>query len=207
MKTIGKKIEYLREREGLTQNALAKIIGVSPAAISNWEAETSKPKANSSIKLADFFMVKLDSLTDPKSELKLKQKMVTIPFYSEVEASAGNGIESVNEYCEDLSIQASFLSNADPKDTIALRIRGDSMEPIFIDGSVVFVDKSVTSVIDGQVYIFVHDGLVRMKELERIPRGFRMKSYNESYPTEEIKTQYETVKIVGKVIGQLQMYC
>lgn len=207
MKTIGKKIEYLREREGLTQNALAKIIGVSPAAISNWEAETSKPKANSSIKLAEFFMVTLDSLTNPKLELKLERKMITIPFYRDVEASAGNGIESVNEYYEDLSIQASFLSNPNPKNTIALRIRGDSMEPIFLDGSIVFVDKSINNVVDGQVYVFVHDGLVRMKVLERIPKGFRMKSYNDSYPSEDIHVQYETVKIVGKVIGQLQMYC
>lgn len=207
MKTIGKKIEYLREREGLTQNALAKIIGVSPAAISNWEAETSKPKANSSIKLAEFFMVTLDSLTNPKSELKLEQKMITIPFYSEVEASAGNGIESVNDYYEDLSIQASFLSNPNPKNTIALRIRGDSMEPIFIDRSIVFVDKTANLVIDGQVYVFIHDGLVRMKSLERIPKGFRMKSYNDNYPAEDINVQYETIKIVGKVIGQLQMYC
>ena len=81
------------------------------------------------------------------------------------------------------------------------------MEPIFIDRSIVFVDKTANLVIDGQVYVFIHDGLVRMKSLERIPKGFRMKSYNDNYPAEDINVQYETIKIVGKVIGQLQMYC
>lgn len=207
MKSIGQKIEFLREREGLTQNALAKIIGVSPAAISNWEAEISKPKANSSIKLAEFFMVTLDSLTNSNLELKLEAKMVSIPFYSEVEASAGNGFESVNETYENLSIQASFLSNPNPKSTIALKIRGDSMEPIFIDGSVVFIDRANTAVVDGRVYVFVHAGLVRMKILERIPKGFRMKSYNASYPPEDIDIKYEPMKVIGRVVGQLQMYC
>ncbi|MHC5780328.1 XRE family transcriptional regulator [Aliivibrio fischeri] len=204
MKTIGAKIEYLRQKNNLTKEALAKIVGVSAGAVSKWELEVSKPKAKSSIQLAEYFMVTLDSLTDPMKELKSKQKMVNIPFYRHVEAAAGNGVEAFDESYEDLCIHACFIPN--PSTTIAIKVSGDSMEPIFVDGSVIFIDKSCCNVVDGYVYVFVHDGMVRMKELERIPSGLRLKSYNEKYQQEEIDAEYQSIIIIGRVVGQIQMY-
>lgn len=204
MKTIDQKIEFLIEEKKINKNELAKAIGVSPGAVSNWTAGLSMPKANSSIKLAEYFGVTLESLTEPSLKLKFKQKMVTIPYYREVSASAGNGLEALDETAEDLCIQEKFISN--PNNTIALRISGDSMEPIFVDGTIIFVDISNRNVVDGKVYVFVHDGMVRMKELEVVPKGFRLKSYNLNYKTESVDTEYEVIKIIGKVIGQLQMY-
>ncbi len=170
MKTIGEKITLLREASDLTKDELAQVVGVSAGAVSKWELDISKPKANSSMKLADFFNVALDSLTNPELEIKYKERMVAIPFYSDVEASAGNGIESIEEACEEISIQASFIPN--PDCTVALRVSGDSMEPLFSHNAVVFIDISLTRVIDGRVYVFLHEGLLRMKELEISPYGF-----------------------------------
>lgn len=205
MKTIGSKIEYLRQENDLTKDALAKIVEVSAGAVSKWELDISKPKAKSSIKLADYFMVTLDSLTDPKKDIKYRQKMVNIPYYKNVEAAAGDGLEAFDESYDDLCIHACFISN--PQSTIALNVNGDSMEPIFVDGSVIFIDRSLCNVVDGNVYVFVHEGMVRMKELERIPKGLRLKSYNEKYQSEDIDIEFQTINVIGRVIGQIQIYC
>lgn len=204
LKTIGDKIEFLREIKGLTQESLAKIVEVSPGAVSKWEQDISKPKAKSMTKLADYFNVTLASLMNEKCPIKYESKLVYIPFYNNVQASAGYGFEAENEDYDDLCIQASFIPN--PKQTIALKIMGDSMMPIFSDGSIVFIDKDLCDIIDGQVYVFIHEGMVRMKILENIPKGFKFKSYNPNYKDEEINIGEEHIKIIGKVIGQIQMY-
>ncbi|MCR9819742.1 XRE family transcriptional regulator [Vibrio parahaemolyticus] len=204
MKTIGQKICFLREKHKLTKEELAKIVGISAGAVSKWELDLSKPKVESSVKLANYFGITLDSLTNSSIEIKFKEKMVVIPFYHEVEASAGNGAEVFNESYEELSIQACFIPNAES--TIALKVCGDSMEPIFANDSIVFVDKSLINVIDGKVYVFIHDGMVRIKELQRTPRGFKLKSYNNNYQTENVDISCESIKIVGRVVGQLQMF-
>ena len=41
---IGKRLKEARERKGLTQRELAKIVGVTGSAITNYENEVSHPK-------------------------------------------------------------------------------------------------------------------------------------------------------------------
>lgn len=41
---IGSKIKELRKRQGITQGALARRIGVTPAAVGNYECDVSFPK-------------------------------------------------------------------------------------------------------------------------------------------------------------------
>ena len=204
LKTIGEKIETLREIKGLTQESLAKVVEVSSGAVSKWEQDISKPKAKSMTKLAEYFNVTLASLMDDRSPIKYEHQLVFIPFYNNVQVSAGYGFEAENEDYDDLCIQACFIPN--PKQTVALKIMGDSMMPIFGDGAIVFIDKGLCRIIDGQVYVFVHEGMVRMKILENIPKGFRLKSYNPNYKDEEVNASDEYIKIIGKVVGQIQMY-
>lgn len=55
-------IRYLREKAGMTQEDLGKIVGVSRNAIGNWEAGIREPKNVICVKLADYFGVSFDSL-------------------------------------------------------------------------------------------------------------------------------------------------
>lgn len=204
MKSIGQKIEFLRENKKINQDILAKIIGVSAGAISKWEQDISKPKTESTIKLSEYFGVKLESLTKHDEPISYREVLVSVPFYSEVQASAGSGSEILDEACDEICIQAKFIKN--PKSTVAVKIKGDSMSPVFFDGAIAFVDKNIRSVVDGQVYVFIQDNLVRMKILEKTPQGYRLKSYNRDYPTESIDIRKENIDLIGKVVAQIQTY-
>ena len=59
---IGDIIKELRLDKNLSQDGLAKIIGVSQKAIDYWERGVNEPKASYIIKLADFFEVSADYL-------------------------------------------------------------------------------------------------------------------------------------------------
>lgn len=60
--TIAESIKELRVERGLSQAALAKVIGVSQKAIDYWERGLNEPKASYIILLSDFFGVTADYL-------------------------------------------------------------------------------------------------------------------------------------------------
>lgn len=86
---IGEVIFKLRKEKGVTQDQLAKFIGVSTAAVSKWESKISYPDITLLPVLATFFNVSIDKLLNFKIELSDEE---VIKIYEECEAlfSSGN---------------------------------------------------------------------------------------------------------------------
>lgn len=59
---LGEKIRALRQRDGRTQDALAKAIGVTSQAVSRWEANGGYPDMESIPAIANYFHVTIDAL-------------------------------------------------------------------------------------------------------------------------------------------------
>lgn len=59
---ISTRIKELRTERGLSQQALARHIGVSQKAVDYWERGVNEPKASYIVLLADFFTVSADYL-------------------------------------------------------------------------------------------------------------------------------------------------
>jgi transcriptional regulator with XRE-family HTH domain len=64
---IGKKIRELRQSKKLTQKDLAKILNVTPQAISKWERNESNPDIQTILKLSDYFNVSVDEILGKKN--------------------------------------------------------------------------------------------------------------------------------------------
>lgn len=62
------RLKELRKNSGLTQSALAKILNVTPTALSNWEIGKRMPSAEMLKRIADYFDVTVDYLLDYDSE-------------------------------------------------------------------------------------------------------------------------------------------
>lgn len=71
MDTFKTRIRQLRENKELTQEELAKVIGVSRATLASWEIGRREPDFETASKIADFFDVSVDYLLgrtdDPRS--------------------------------------------------------------------------------------------------------------------------------------------
>lgn len=78
---IGKQIKILRNRDGVTQDRLAEVLGVTSQAISKWENEIGYPDIEYIVPIANFFNVTVDALFEhDRNECEKK----------------------INEYCEKL---------------------------------------------------------------------------------------------------------
>lgn len=137
---------------------------------------------------------------------------IEMPF-STLAASAGSGA---------FLDEGSFESRSFPRNTVppeadfALRVSGDSMEPVYSDGQIVWVQRC--SVLEcGEVGIFVYDGEGYIKMLgQRMPepeeeefyrdmdgslhRQPVLVSYNPAYPPRPVSPEAE-FRIVGRVLG------
>lgn len=61
---MGEKIKRLRKRKGISQEALAEILGVSFQAVSKWETTSTMPDISLVPSIAAFFDVSIDELFD-----------------------------------------------------------------------------------------------------------------------------------------------
>lgn len=68
---IGSKLKNARNKNGLTQEQAAEVLGVSRQTISNWENNRSYPDIISVIKMSDIYSVSLDHLL--KEEKSMNQ--------------------------------------------------------------------------------------------------------------------------------------
>ena len=59
---VGKRIKELRTERRISQQALAKAVGVSQKAIDYWERGINEPKARYIVTLSNFFGVTADYL-------------------------------------------------------------------------------------------------------------------------------------------------
>ena len=59
---MGKEIRRLRSERGLTQEAFAAALNVSPQAVSKWERGSSMPDVQALPQIAVFFGVTIDTL-------------------------------------------------------------------------------------------------------------------------------------------------
>ena len=66
MNTIGRNIKYLRKSKGLTQDELAKNIGVNRAMIGSYEENRAVPKLSVLRDIAYFFNISIDNLAKLK---------------------------------------------------------------------------------------------------------------------------------------------
>lgn len=60
--TFGEKLQRLRAREGLSQDALAELLNVSRQAVSRWERDETMPETEKVIRISEHFHVTTDYL-------------------------------------------------------------------------------------------------------------------------------------------------
>ncbi len=65
---LGERIYSLRMAKGMTQEQMASVLSISPAAVSKWERDLATPSIELLWALADFFDCSIDELVGRKSE-------------------------------------------------------------------------------------------------------------------------------------------
>ena len=71
--SLAENLQYLRAREGVTQEQLAERLDVSRQSVSKWESAASYPEMDTLLKLCDMFRVDMDTLLRGSVENSLSE--------------------------------------------------------------------------------------------------------------------------------------
>ncbi|WP_126992222.1 LexA family protein [Thermosipho globiformans] len=156
---IGEKIKLLRQQKGLKQEELAKVLNISRKSISHYETGRVLPPIDILKAIADYFGVSVDyffSEHSGKNEVEFVDvDFKTVPLYS-APASAGNGA-----FPDEIYVIGEVKAISKDVD-FAVRVVGDSMEPVAPDGSVLFVKKQPHA-FNGDMIVCTYDGWIYVK--------------------------------------------
>ena len=163
--TMGERIKLLRKEHNLTQEELGAKIGVQKAAIQKYEKGTVKNiKRDSLIKLATILETTPEYLLgwdeEPKNVYPLDENdLVLIPIIGRV--AAGTQCLAETNIIDYEPVTSSDVKGGEQY--VFLRVIGDSMYPVFIEGDLVLVrcQSSVDSGSYAVVTIDDEDGVVK----------------------------------------------
>ncbi|MEA3373877.1 MAG: S24 family peptidase [Campylobacterota bacterium] len=141
----------------------------------------------------------------PESLVEPTNRFYMVRYFSEVSASAGGGAYNDDENYEPLMLEPSFVATLGGERELkyieAINVSGDSMEPTFSYGDIVFVNRSRTDIGRGGVFtINTEAGLFIKRIQKRIDGKIDIISDNKDYPIQIAHSN--EVDVVGRVVGR-----
>ena len=200
--TIGTRIKARRKELGISAEALAEKVNVSPATIYRYESGDIRSVKLSVLRpIARALGLDLYALLEeerplpgnliPASQLKMRR----VPVLGAV--AAGTPIRADREYGEYVELPEEAAGRYD----VALRVEGDSMEPMYLDGDLVLI-RCQDDVDDGQVAAICVDDTVTLKHIYHIEGGVQLISENPKYAPMIFTSQNaNNVHLVGRAVG------
>lgn len=192
-------------RHETTPTVVAKELGLSTGLPTYWK-RGSIPKSDTLQKIADYFHVTTDELLNdlpPLPESKLhSEKGVKVAVLSTV--GAGIPLEAISTFDENDPDSWEEISQIEAKQGkyFALRVRGNSMEPLIHYGDVVIV-RIDEEYHDGDFVVALVNGNEGMcKQLEYRNHGIALLSMNPEFPAQEYSDEQIKnlpVKIMGRI--------
>ena len=213
--------EVLKEK-GITQTELSKMTGISKSVISEWLSDKYEPKQDKIYIVAEKLSVSPSWLFGVSNEKEVKSDLMSIysqltpPRQAKVYKFAEHQLHAQNnkvvplvgataanpqalEYADainDVSINTDVTNSAD----CALVVRGNSMDPDYMDSSIVFY-KRQEMVENGELAIVEIDGDgVTCKKIifDYDNQQLILRSLNPEYPDRILKDN--EYRIIGKVV-------
>lgn len=211
------RFRELRTEARLSQVALADKLNVHQTAVSQWELEKSFPDIDLLKKMSKIYGVSVDYLVgnvnDPFFVLdnkkiiadinsygddELKKLGIKIPVLGEV--VAGVPIEAIEDILDYEEITEEMANKGEH---FALKVKGDSMEPVFYAGDIVIVRQQPTADSGDIVIALVNGDESTIKKLKLTDDGLMLIPANSAYePMYYSHKQIDTlpVSIIGKVV-------
>lgn len=202
---FGKVIREVREKNDWTLEEMAQRLGTTKQALSKYERGERTPKITVAAKFAEILNMPLSALvgvddnleTLPEGFMKISRMQAQkIRVLGSVAAGKPIYDEEYYGVYVDSPVKADY----------ALRVKGDSMEPLYQDGDVIYV-REIPSVHEGTVAVVLINDEICLKRVYYIPNGVQLVSLNPKYPPMIYQLpEYDNIRIMGIVVGFTRMF-
>lgn len=161
------------------------------------------PQYSSSIQKKSSSISKNNITHTNSSPQTLNNDIISIPFYEDIQASAGSGAYNEAETAEQLNFPKSFLRQyfgiISFKDLSIIRSIGDSMYPTLPQNCFLLIQRGETK--EGEICVARIEDELYVKRLQKRPK-LKLFSDNKNY--DPIELEGEDFEIIGRVIGHFK---
>lgn len=209
MSTLSENIKKYRKLSNLTQKELAKKLNIAPTSVSAWEIGRNKPLMDNVEHMANIFNVtKSDLLGETLSEIYSQNSSIST-IYDKLKPNRQDNVlsyaknqleEQEKEEVElfevitttklaaglgyvfnDYDQSKVYVDSQPPRYDVASFISGDSMEPDYHDGDIVYLVDTGFSTYNGEVCAVAVDDKTYLKRVYTEKDGLKLVSTNKNY--------------------------
>lgn len=204
MEDIGLRIRQRRVRLGWTVQKLATLAEVDNGFLSRIETGKARGSWETYIKIAGALGVSIEKLL-PIGNSNVEDAEIgwrRVPVLDYVQAGRWMGVDGL---AKDESIRETILTDLEhPPSTFALRIRGDSMTPLFQEGDMVVIAPTIAPQPGDFVVATDENGEATFKQYraagvnESGQKVFELRPLNETYAP--MRSDRQPLAIVGTMV-------
>ena len=189
----------LCNKKGVSPSYACKAVNITPATFSQWN-ENSIPRQTTLLRVADYFGVSVGYLLGKEKapDVSSAKRGIRIPVYGKIAAgiplNAIEDIEDWEEIPEDMAVNGEYM---------ALKIKGNSMEPKIENGDTVIIRIQPDAETGDIVAVIINGDEATCKKLKKTERGIMLVPLNSTYEPMFFTNNEVTelpVRILGKII-------
>lgn len=177
---MGERLKELRLQKGATQEEVGKVINVTKPTIMKYEKGLVENLKRSSIeKLAKYFNVTpsyLMCIDDEKIDV-LGNPLITIPLVGTVKA--GYDYLAQENIVGTIDVEKSLVGNGE--DYFALKVKGDSMAPVFLENDTVVIKKQNDCENNEFAVVIINGDEGTLKKVKKTDSGIILQPLNPAY--------------------------
>ncbi|AWW98044.1 XRE family transcriptional regulator [Oenococcus oeni] len=207
--SFGLKLKELRKKKKITQKDLGDLLGnTPPTTVSSWERGQSKPRMDVAAKIAKILNTSVSNLMGDELEnysnaySKVSNSSVYLPIYSHLFAGMPDGAEE--DVIGTIDVPDRIANKYGKKNLLAIKVEGDSMNKVILDGMIAVVDTDDTEVKNGNVYAVIVNGYANtLKHVYKYDDHIRFEPDSFNPANKPFSYQYDediSIKIIGKLV-------
>lgn len=152
-------IRKMRIEKGLSLRELGDKVGVGISTISNYESGTRQPDNDKLLKIASALDTTVSYLLGETEQsdrvFAVSEENILMPIIGSVAAGYGSRADIDSE--DEIEIPRSYLRGRPVSDYFLLRVKGDSMYPLYMEGDIVLVLRQSTLNKSGDIGVIRYD--------------------------------------------------
>lgn len=190
---FARNLQELLDKLSIDRYKLSDDLNIKYTTIGNWLQAKSFPRIEALEDIANYFNVSVTDLIQDKSNKR--PQAVRIKVYGTIPAGIPlEAIEDITDY-EEIPVEWTLGD----KEYIALKVKGDSMFPDYLEGDVIIILLQ-SDFDNGQDCVVIINGFdATLKRCYKTEKGIQLKPLNTAYPPKTYGENDDSITILGIV--------
>lgn len=193
---FAKNLQYYMILNKKTRNDVCRDLEIPYSTFTDWYNANIYPRIDKIQLLANYFGIQKSDLVEDKEKLKtdlIGNPVSPIPLLGTVKA--GYNYLAQENWIGTIDVETSLVG--DGKDYFALKVKGDSMAPVFLEDDIVIIKKQSDCENNEYAVVIINGDEGTLKKVKKTDDGIVLQPLNPAYgPVMYTKDEIEKIPII-----------